>query len=178
MALTTSPLPLIIPTVSRDISRESSTPGSPLGFRDSREPDELTTSSRKPRFAWWPSFLLPDPQVLYLTLFPTVRKFREKSWLQRILAVLAVPAVFCFTITLPVVDTEAEEEEETFKFPRSPSLSIHPEDSPLMTAYVDAETETVIIARAWNRWLTGVQCLVAPVFLTYLFFCMQLYLWC
>jgi sodium/potassium/calcium exchanger 6 len=174
MTLTTSPPPLIIPT----ISRESSSPGSPLGFRDSREPDELTTPSRKPRFAWWPSFLLPDPHVLYLTLFPTIRNFREKSWLQRILAVLAVPAVFCFTITLPVVDTEADEEEEAFKFPRSPSLSAHPEDSPIMMALVDPETEAVINARAWNRWLTGVQCLVAPVFLTFLFFRMQLYFWC
>jgi hypothetical protein len=45
-------------------------------------------------------------------------------------------------------------------------------------ALVDPETEAVINARAWNRWLTGVQCLVAPVFLTFLFFRMQLYFWC
>ena len=158
-----------IPAISGEISRESSTPTSPLGFRDSQEPDSLISSSRKTRYRWWPYFLLPDPHFLYVTLFPTIHGFGDKSWPQRALAIIAVPAVLVFTVTLPVVDTEAEEQEEEFKFPRSPSISVHPWDSPTNIS-LDPDTEDIILARCWNRWLTGVQCLFAPVFLTYLFF--------
>jgi len=155
-----------IPRISREISRESSTPSSPLGFRDSQEPGSLMTSlSRKTRYRWWPYFLLPDPHFLYVTLFPTIHGFRNKSWSQRVLAIIAVPAVLVFTVTLPVVDTEADEQEDEFKFPRSPSISVHHEDM----ISLDPDTED-IIARSWNRWLTGVQCIFAPIFLTYLFF--------
>lgn len=164
MALMTPLPPPVVPT----ISRESLTP-SPIGFRDSQEPDSFTSSSRKTRHKWWPHFLLPDPHLLYVTLFPTIHGFRDKSRLQKILAIIAVPPVLVYTLTLPVVDTEADEEEEAFKFPRSPSLSAHPDDSPLLYS-VDPDMENVISARAWNRWLTGVQCIFAPVFLTFLFF--------
>ena len=160
-------MPPQIPTI--EISRDSSMPSSPLGFRDSQEPGSLMSSSRKTRYRWWPYFLLPDPHFLYVTLFPTIHGFRNKSWPQRVLAIVAVPAVLVFTVTLPVVDTEADEQEDEFKFPRSPSISVHPEDSPAMIS-LDPDSEDIIISRSWNRWLTGVQCIFAPLFLTYLFF--------
>jgi len=41
-------------------------------------------------------------------LFPSLHGFQHKSWIGRILAIFAVPAIFCLTITLPVVDDAAE----------------------------------------------------------------------
>ncbi|KAL1409897.1 hypothetical protein Q8F55_003896 [Vanrija albida] len=38
------------------------------------------------------------------TLFPSLIQFREKSILGKVLAILSVPAIFCLTLTLPVVD--------------------------------------------------------------------------
>lgn len=38
------------------------------------------------------------------TLFPSLIQLREKSILGKVLAILSVPAIFCLTLTLPVVD--------------------------------------------------------------------------
>jgi sodium/potassium/calcium exchanger 6 len=41
-------------------------------------------------------------------LFPSLHGFKHKSWIGRILSIFAVPAIFCLTVTLPVVDDAAE----------------------------------------------------------------------
>lgn len=74
-------------------------------YADDDEADE-----EKPIW-WWPNRVLPSPWVLMATLFPTLYYFREKSWWERCLAVVAAPSVFLLTITLPVVEVEREEED-------------------------------------------------------------------
>lgn len=60
---------------------------------------------------WWPYSLFPPPLELVYRLFPTFQHWHAKSWWERILAIVAAPSIFFLTITLPVVDTEHDEEE-------------------------------------------------------------------
>ncbi|KAI9924145.1 hypothetical protein ASPWEDRAFT_67161 [Aspergillus wentii DTO 134E9] len=53
---------------------------------------------------WWPYWLLPTPESLISTLFPTLVGWKTKSIWARLLAVIAAPSVLLLTITLPVVE--------------------------------------------------------------------------
>ncbi|PHH70407.1 hypothetical protein CDD80_6042 [Ophiocordyceps camponoti-rufipedis] len=59
---------------------------------------------------WWPYRVLPPPDVLLATLFPTLQGWREKSYWDRFLSAISVPSIFLLVITLPVVDMEATDE--------------------------------------------------------------------
>ena len=72
--------------------------------------DDDAVDEEKPIW-WWPNRVLPSPWVLMATLFPTLYYFREKSWWERCLAVVAAPSVFLLTVTLPVVEAERDEED-------------------------------------------------------------------
>lgn len=155
--------------------RDESLPGEPLEFRDVQENGSITSSVDYVRYRWWPYFLLPDPYFLYITLFPTLRKFSTKTLLQKVLAVIAVPAVFCLTVTLPVVDMDTADFEAEIKIrsgPASPSTvrSSVPNRTPQIVVAMSPSVESVSVARIWNRWLAGVQCILAPLFLTFVFF--------
>ena len=156
-------------------SREGSIPSSPLEFRDIQEDGPLSSSHRS-RSRWWP-YLFPEPYFLFITLFPTVRGFRSKPWLHKILSIIAIPAVFCLTITLPVVDTESAEIEGEIKLSSalpSPGLLLSPlHDGSSDIGIFSREDDQVFVPRAWNRWLTGVQCIFTPIFLTFIFFRMH-----
>jgi solute carrier family 24 (sodium/potassium/calcium exchanger), member 6 len=69
--------------------------------------DETTTKHIK----WWPYRILPCPELLFSTLFPTLCMWEEKSLLDKILSVVAAPSIFLLTVTLPVVEPELKEEE-------------------------------------------------------------------
>ena len=69
--------------------------------------DETTPKSIK----WWPYRILPCPQLLFSTLFPTLCMWEEKSILDKILSVVAAPSIFLLTVTLPVVEPELKEDE-------------------------------------------------------------------
>ncbi|TLD39232.1 Sodium/calcium exchanger protein domain-containing protein [Venturia nashicola] len=60
---------------------------------------------------WWPYKILPSPFELWATLFPTLCGWKTKNWWERLLGMIAAPSVFLLTITLPVVETETEEQE-------------------------------------------------------------------
>ena len=62
------------------------------------------------RFPWWPYRLLPAPQVLISTLFPTLYSWHNKSTWERLLAIVAAPTVLLLVLTLPVVENEKEDE--------------------------------------------------------------------
>jgi solute carrier family 24 (sodium/potassium/calcium exchanger), member 6 len=149
-------------------------PSLPLGFRDSQEQDSLSSPKLR-RYRWWPYFLLPDPHSLYITLFPALRDFKSKTWFQRFIAVLATPAVFCFTITLPVIDAEALEEENEIRLATSPAETfgrltpMDPNSSSELIQPITPDTEKALATITWNRWLTGLQCLCAPIFLAFIF---------
>ncbi|KAF2499514.1 hypothetical protein BU16DRAFT_557832 [Lophium mytilinum] len=60
---------------------------------------------------WWPYKVLPPPQVLMSTLFPTLYNWSDKNIWERMLGIVAAPSVFLLTITLPVVEAERDEED-------------------------------------------------------------------
>ncbi|KIW01332.1 uncharacterized protein PV09_07106 [Verruconis gallopava] len=67
-----------------------------------------STSPKPPR--WWPTNILPAPFELWSTLFPTLCGWVEKSWWERMLGLAAAPSIFFLTITLPVVETDVDNE--------------------------------------------------------------------
>lgn len=61
--------------------------------------------------SWWPYQWLPDPWVILATLFPTLTMWRNKSIVDKFLSVASAPSIFLLAVTLPVVETEAREED-------------------------------------------------------------------
>ncbi|OXV06637.1 hypothetical protein Egran_05596 [Elaphomyces granulatus] len=53
---------------------------------------------------WWPYWLLPSPWIVASTLFPTLRGWKKKRILEKLLGVVAAPSVFLLTITVPVME--------------------------------------------------------------------------
>lgn len=62
--------------------------------------------------SWWPYLYLPSPHTMALALFPTLCTWKDKSIWDKIISVLSAPSVFLLAITLPVVESEKQEEEE------------------------------------------------------------------
>lgn len=60
---------------------------------------------------WWPYKVLPSPQVLASTLFPTIYSWNDKNIWEKLLGIVAAPSVFLLTITLPVVESEKDDED-------------------------------------------------------------------
>ena len=60
---------------------------------------------------WWPYRVLPSPQVLASTLFPTLYSWNDKNIWAKLLGIVAAPSVFLLAITLPVVESEKDDEE-------------------------------------------------------------------
>jgi hypothetical protein len=122
---------------------------------------------------WWHALFLPPPDSIYGTLFPTLRALPSRSWLQISLAIMLIPAVFLFTVTLPVVDAEPKEATRLLDpVPESgatgstlPSSRTTPEL--ILTVPEDQE---ILVAKGWQRWLIGVQCISAPIFMTVIIF--------
>lgn len=106
-----------------------------------QQPDE------KP-LRWWPYKILPTPQILVSTLFPTLYSWKDKNMWEKMLGFVAAPSVFLLTITLPIVEADKNEDEEgvpTIVTPdpdsRSPehtgrrresTLVVLPQDSPIL----------------------------------------------
>lgn len=61
---------------------------------------------------WWPYNALPPPGLVISTLFPTIYHWHEKNYWEKALGVVAAPSVFLLTITLPVVESGKDGEEE------------------------------------------------------------------
>jgi sodium/potassium/calcium exchanger 6 len=61
---------------------------------------------------WWPYKILPPPHILLGTLFPTLQGWREKSLWDKAISLASVPSILLLVTTLPVVDTEHNDEED------------------------------------------------------------------
>lgn len=61
---------------------------------------------------WWPYKYLPSPYTLGSTLFPTLCTWREKSIWDKFVGVISAPSIFLLAITLPVVESESQDEEK------------------------------------------------------------------
>ena len=112
--------------------------------------------------------------ALYRTwhiLFPTLHHFWSKSFLGKIVALFAAPAVMALTITLPVVVTPYTAERSAEK---PPTVDGGSGDSRL----IDFEEEGVEVERAliaeeevveelhelkYNKWLMATQCMFGPL---------------
>ena len=60
---------------------------------------------------WWPNRILPSPQTLLSTLFPTLYSWKDKNLWEKMLGIVAAPSVFLLVITLPTVETEKTEDD-------------------------------------------------------------------
>ncbi|KAI5795233.1 Sodium/calcium exchanger protein-domain-containing protein [Geopyxis carbonaria] len=138
---------------------------------DSASTALLTPGEPWKRIHYWPYDVLPPPQLIFETCFPTLRGFWDKSFLEKLLALAAVPSVFLLTITLPVVEADAK--------PEAGAASALPPDSP--TSFLSATTLAAPTPRldpaapatpppTWNRWLVAVQCITAPLFIVLMLF--------
>ncbi|KAL8737652.1 MAG: hypothetical protein Q9181_001466 [Wetmoreana brouardii] len=58
---------------------------------------------------WWPYRVLPPPQVLVSTLFPTLYSWRDKNLWEKLLGIISAPSVFLLAATLPVVESEKDD---------------------------------------------------------------------
>lgn len=64
---------------------------------------------RRRPIRWWPYALLPPPDVVLATLFPTLQAWGEKTIWDKFLSTISVPSIFLLVITLPVVESETNE---------------------------------------------------------------------
>ncbi|XXG93924.1 hypothetical protein Hte_000174 [Hypoxylon texense] len=98
---------------------------------------------------WWPYRLLPPPQDILNTLFPTLQGWKSKGIWDKFVSIISIPSIFLLVITLPVVETEApddESEESVIEEPTSGPLGGTP--APVSTepsASLEPETE-------WQRY--------------------------
>jgi sodium/potassium/calcium exchanger 6 len=61
---------------------------------------------------WWPYRFLPNPYSMLSTLFPTLCTWNEKSVWDKFVSVVSAPSIFLLAITLPVVESENQEDED------------------------------------------------------------------
>ncbi|MCJ1243839.1 hypothetical protein MMC30_001036 [Trapelia coarctata] len=61
------------------------------------------------RFRWWPYSVLPPPEFVASTLFPTLYTWSDKSIAEKCLGIIAAPSILLLAVTLPVVETGNDE---------------------------------------------------------------------
>lgn len=105
------------------------------------------------------------------TLFPTLHHFWDKSFLGKIVALFAAPAVMALTITLPVVVTPYAPQGPIEK---PPTIGAGSRDSRLVDFEEEGvEGERALIAEEevveelheleYNKWLMAAQCIFGPL---------------
>lgn len=70
----------------------------------------MTSDVDEKPIAWWPYKALPPPQVLISTLFPTLYSWHDKNWWEKLLGIVSAPSVFLLAVTLPVVESQTDDE--------------------------------------------------------------------
>ncbi|OAA61268.1 sodium/calcium exchanger protein [Niveomyces insectorum RCEF 264] len=73
--------------------------------------DESRLALPKP-VRWWPYRVLPAPHVITRTLFPSLFGWHEKTVWDKFVSVISVPTVFLLVMTLPVVETEVNDDDD------------------------------------------------------------------
>ena len=79
------------------------------------------TPEKKP-LRWWPYKLLPCPEVLFATLFPTLYSWEDKNIWEKLLGIVAAPSVFVLATTLPIVEVAKEEDDTADTLDPDPGL--------------------------------------------------------
>lgn len=99
-------------------------------------------------------------------LFPTLHIFHTKTLFGKAAAVLAAPAVFVLTITLPVVVkpyVSARYRHEKALSANNPLVSFE-EDGIERALIADEVVQEEMHEMHFNKWLMGVQCILGPLF--------------
>ena len=73
---------------------------------------------------WWPYRILPAPQVLTSTLFPTLYSWKDKNAWEQLLGIVAAPSVFFLAITLPIVEAGKDADEDNLSEIVDPDRSL------------------------------------------------------
>jgi solute carrier family 24 (sodium/potassium/calcium exchanger), member 6 len=141
-------------SVRRQSTSDSLRPPPPSLSPDTAHTQSLLNDDEEPRvFKWWPYLLLPPPQVLFSTIFPTLYDWRDKNIWERSLGVIAAPSIFLLTLTLPVVEPDKDDDED-FPNPdlgllspeqsrsRSNTMATLPPDSPTHTEATNGATDS------------------------------------
>ena len=63
--------------------------------------------------SWWPYQIFPSPYLVLSTLFPTLQGWRNKTLWDKFLSLISVPSIFLLAITLPVVESETDDDDST-----------------------------------------------------------------
>ncbi|KAL8803217.1 MAG: hypothetical protein Q9182_003318 [Xanthomendoza sp. 2 TL-2023] len=120
---------------------------------------------------WWPYKVLPPPQILSSTLFPTLFSWHDKNGWEKLLGIVSAPSVFLLAVTLPVVESESGDEipqtvepdpgflRPEHAHPRSQSIAVLPPDSPPKQADGDNGKSRALPLTQDRR---GSQALVSP----------------
>ena len=136
---------------------------------------------------WWPHRVIPPPEELFATLFPTLCSWSQKSHLQKLLAVITAPSVLVLNITLPVVEmTEhtAEQKTNTSTKPRAvnshspPGTPNSSSQTPIIqtvdengqaqpalepASSFQSDISTTKQYQGWQRWLLCTQLTLSPL---------------
>ena len=102
----------------------------------------------------------------YHVLFPTLHHFKSKTFLGKIAAVFAAPAVMALTLTLPVVVTDYEgfgEREEKLVVDEGRLIDFE-EEGVARTLIAEDQIEEELHELKFNKWLMAVQCIFGPLF--------------
>lgn len=115
---TRSPVPSIKISKSIGSDQESSPPGTPTpqpkskmnntSNNRSRSGSNATSKVSSSKIRSTSESIKRHLKMARRALFPSLRHFREKSWLGIVISILTAPALFALNLTLPVVDDEAE----------------------------------------------------------------------
>jgi sodium/potassium/calcium exchanger 6 len=100
------------------------------------------------------------------TVFPTFHDFLEKSFVGKIAAIFAAPAVFVLTLTLPVIVIpydSAYAHQEKARLTTDPLVAFE-EEAAGHVLDAEEEVEDEMHGGSFNKWLMAVQCTFGPLF--------------
>ena len=86
-------------------------PPSSVGSDSTFQQNFYQKAEEKP-MRWWTYKILPSPQILVSTLFPTLYSWKDKNLWEKLLGIVAAPSVFLLAVTLPIVEVDKEEDED------------------------------------------------------------------
>ncbi|KAF9468119.1 Sodium/calcium exchanger protein-domain-containing protein [Collybia nuda] len=151
-SLIQSPTSTAVPSIFR-------TPASPTISDGDTESQNFVPLTRQQRTL---SVLL---QIIH-TLFPSLCHFRNQSILGQIASIFAAPAILLLTLTLPVVVTPYQSSQATQEkiYQGDGRLVEFEEEGEARILTAEEEVLEDMHEMTFNKWLTAVQCALAPVF--------------
>ncbi|CAM1506556.1 Fc.00g061970.m01.CDS01 [Cosmosporella sp. VM-42] len=125
--------------------------------RDSHFADLQMNGEPPKPVRWWPYSILPSPHVLLSTVFPTLQGWKEKTIWDKFVSAISVPSIFLLVITLPVVESETNDEGSLIETIADPStcrrMSLGHVVPPVTVEPDDMEQET-----EWERYRRRTSC--------------------